>query len=361
MRRRLLVALALLLLSSSPWEAQQAPREVPCPPKEPNSFCVLRGPLGYHMWSEIAFSPDGQWLAVSWGPWQGREGDPMIWVWRVADGQLAARLPLSSTQGSVGFSPDGKLLASTEGPAVKLREVGTWREIHTLRFLDQVDGPLAFSPTGRWLAIRACRFEQDPLCTRPAVILVDPYKGVEVKRIEKAHQQIMTDLEFLSDDILVTGSIDTFIKFWQVPAGRLTRFIIVSDGREFEISPNKKFLAVIGFGSILVIFDVVSGQRLGFIRENFEGISFSPDGQFLAGSGKHFQPDRKLLLKIWRVKGAVKDWQVARTIHVPVPDPINHFPGGVSFSPDGKILAIHIWNAAGVEESIQLWYVGDLR
>ncbi len=313
------------------------------------------------MGPEIAFSPDGQWLAVSWDPWPGQEGDPMIWVWRVADWQLAARLQLSN-KGRVRFSPDSRVLASLEGPAVRIWEVDTWKEIHTLRFLDQVGGPLAFSPTGRWLAIRACRFEQDPLCTRPAVILVDPYKGVEIKRIEQAHREIITDLAFLSEEILVTGSIDPFIKFWQVPAGRLTRFIILGGVMEFEISPNKKFLAVIDYwGRIFTILDVTSGKQLGTIRENFVGLSFSPNGQFLAGSERYSQQEGRKLLEIWRVKEAVKDWQVARTLHIPVPNPVNHFLGSLSFSPDGKILAIHIWNAAGVEESLQLWYVGDLQ
>jgi WD40 repeat protein len=361
--RWFLMALALLLLSSSPWEAQQAPREVHCPPKEPNSFCVLRGPLGYNMRPWIAFSPDGQWLATSWGPWLGQEGDPMIWVWRIADGKLATRLQLSEGIWEVRFSPDSQLLASPTEEAIRIWEVGTWKEIHTLRLPD-VNGPLAFSPTGQWLAVRACRFERDPLCTQPAVILVDPYKGVEVKRIERAHQEIITDLAFLSEEILVTGSVDPFIKFWQVPAGRLTRFIYPVGGVEtFEISPNKKFLAVIEYsGRGFIVFDVTSGRQLGSIRENFVWISFSPNGQFLAGSQRYSQQeDRKLLLDIWRFKEAVKDWQVARTLHIPVPNPANHFLGGLSFSPDGKILAIHIWNAAGVEQSIQLWYVGDLR
>ena len=359
MMRWLLVALALLLLSSSPREAQQAPREVPCPPKEPNSFCVLRGPLGYHMRPEIAFSPDGQWLAVSWGPWQGEEGDPMIWVWRVADGQLAWKYQAPRI-GGVQFSSDGKLLASTEGPAVRIREVGTWKELHTLRFEGLGAIALAFSPSSRVLAVGAV-FKFDFPWYHAGVILWDPHKGVEIGRIERAHQAIITDLAFPSEELLVTGGSlyhDPYIRFWQLSTRRLVRSIYVADGvRVIEISPNRKMLATLVRGT-LAVWDVASGRELGSIDKPFVGLSFSPDGQFLAGSERYSQQEGRKLLEIWRVKGAVQDWQVARTLQIPVPNPINHFLGSLSFSPDGKILAIRI---GGVEESIQLWYVGDLQ
>ncbi len=289
----------------------------------------------------------------------------MIWVWRVADGQLAAELQSPESTGRVRFSPDGKLLASLESKAIRIWEVGTWKEIRTLRFDGLGGNALAFSPSGKVLASSVCLKLDIPRCTQAAVILWDPYKGLEIGRIVQAHKSHITDLAFLSEEILVTGSLlDDSIQFWQLSTGRLVRSIYpVAGVAMFEISPNKKLLAVIVYVSrALEIWDVASVRELGSPRGNFVGLSFSPSGQFFAGSeGYSQQEDRKLVLEIWRVKEAVRDWQVARTLHIPLPNPINHFLGSLSFSPDGKILAIHIWNAAGVEESIQLWYVGDLR
>nr|BAL59655.1 WD-40 repeat-containing protein [Candidatus Acetothermum autotrophicum] len=365
--RWFLMALVLLLLGSPSREAQpQVAQEVPCPPKEPNSFCVLRGPLGFHIWSGIAFSPDGRWLAVQWSRWH--EEDEIIWVWRMADGELAVELqpPDSNSMGTVQFSPDGRLLANatTEG-SIRIWEVGSWKEMHTLRSLG-AGRRLAFSPTGKLLASDAC-LKRDPqtfICVQPAVILWDPYKGVEVKRISNVHSSNVTDLAFLSDELLVTGAMaDDTIRVWQVATGQLVRFFYGVDGvMEFEISPNKKFLVVLQNGiPILKVWDVSSGRELGSLFKDFVGLSFSPNGQFLAGSEGPDRQQNTLSLQIWRVKENVKDWQVARTLDIPVPNAINHFLGDLSFSPDGKILAIYIWNAAGREESIQLWYVGDLQ
>lgn len=360
------MALVLLLLSGSSWEAQpQVAREVPCPPKEPNSFCVLRGPLEYHIWSEIVFSLDGQWLAAYWQRWH--KDDSRVWVWQVTNGQLAVELQaLTEGIGRVRFSPDGKLLASSEGNAIRIYEVGTWKESHTLRLPDKGgNGRLAFSPTSRLLASDAC-LKLNPqtfTCAQSAVILWDPYKGVEVKRIPNAHSSNITDLAFLSDELLVTGAADDdAIRIWQIATGRLVRsFYPVFGVEQFEISPNKNFLVVLQhWGRILKVWDIPSGRNLGFLPQDFVGLSFSPNGQFLAGS-KGPEGPNTLSLQIWRVKENIKDWQVIRTLDIPVPNVVNHFLGDLSFSPDGKILAIHIWNAAGKEESIQLWYVGDLQ
>lgn len=371
MRRWVLMAIALILLNGLSWESQpQVAREVPCPPQEPNSFCVLRGPLGYNMEGrKLAFSPDGRWLAVYWGPWQGQKGESMIWVWRVADGQLAAELRLGGTEmGEVRFSPDGRLLVSSTARAIRVWEAGTWKEIHTVHFSREEGGPLAFSPSGRMLASAGC-LKLDPqqvFCVQPAVILVDPYKGLELKRIVLARRNIITDLAFLSDEILITGLLeDIYIYFWNVSTGRLVKSIFPVLGVErLEISPDGKLLVVMEpNGPILRVWDVSNGQQLGSIRnEGFTDISFSPDGKFLAGSESYSQQERDYkLLQIWRIKQAVKDWQVARILPIPVPPSKPYYLGTLSFSPDGKILAIHIWNAAGVEQFIQLWYVGDLR
>jgi hypothetical protein len=103
---------------------------------------------------EVAYSPDGKWLAAA-------GGDPGQWgtasVWKVeADGKLAhARDLVESTDClfAVAFSPDGKTLAAAGADrAIRLWEVGTWKELATIE--DHADWVLdvAFSPDGKRLA-----------------------------------------------------------------------------------------------------------------------------------------------------------------------------------------------------------------
>jgi mono/diheme cytochrome c family protein len=103
---------------------------------------------------EVAYSPDGKWLAAA-------GGDPGQWgtasVWKVeGDGKLAhARDLVESTDClfAVAFSPDGKTLAAAGADrAIRLWEVGTWKELATIE--DHADWvlDLAFSPDGKRLA-----------------------------------------------------------------------------------------------------------------------------------------------------------------------------------------------------------------
>ncbi len=69
---------------------------------------------------DIAFSPDGRWLAAGLG--QGIEHPPANegQLWDVATGALVARLPHQRQVLSVAFSHDGTRLATGGGDAVKI-------------------------------------------------------------------------------------------------------------------------------------------------------------------------------------------------------------------------------------------------
>ncbi|MYF72945.1 MAG: hypothetical protein F4175_06030, partial [Gemmatimonadetes bacterium] len=69
----------------------------------------------------IAFSPDGQYLAVA--------SDIGIWLYDVATSRERALIPTTSSIRSVSFSPDGTLLASgSDDNTVKLWDVSTGQE-----------------------------------------------------------------------------------------------------------------------------------------------------------------------------------------------------------------------------------------
>jgi WD40 repeat protein len=101
------------------------------------------------------FSPDGRWLVT-------RSGNE-VWLWevqsvlnsRIADDQPPVRLKHEESVRAVAFSPDGHWLATATGNppgtgATRLWETATGREI-TRTAYDNWVNTVAFSPDGRWL------------------------------------------------------------------------------------------------------------------------------------------------------------------------------------------------------------------
>jgi WD40 repeat protein len=95
---------------------------------------------------DLAFSPDGRWLAGSGA------ADAAVRVWEVATGRVALRVVDKTILYGVAcaFSPDGRQFAVSGEGVVRFWEVGTWKELAGMKGR----GPLglAYSPDGRTLA-----------------------------------------------------------------------------------------------------------------------------------------------------------------------------------------------------------------
>ena len=98
-------------------------------------------PIGPHDDARyIAVSHDGRWVVT------GSHNGTAVKIWEARTGELEKELPVDSGS-RVGFSPDGKWLATTGG-GLRLWAVGSWREGPQIG----IRAAFAFSPDSKLLA-----------------------------------------------------------------------------------------------------------------------------------------------------------------------------------------------------------------
>jgi RNA polymerase sigma factor (sigma-70 family) len=152
----------------------------------------------------LAFSPDGQFLAIN--------HNDRVGVWSVATREQYRSIGVKDARG-LTFSPDGRTLATgNPNNGVTLWEVTAAKERLRLKppDSDSWSGILHFSPDGRYLATTGGLTK--------TVYLWDARTGELVHRFA-GHQSLLEALAFSADGrVLASGSFDTTILLWDVAA-----------------------------------------------------------------------------------------------------------------------------------------------
>ncbi len=169
-----------------------------------------------------AFSPDGRILATGLEPWPETydyyECRDTVQLWDVASGQplrfLEGDVPGHEGPGvvpSVGFSPDGSILASgSRNGSIKLWDVATGERRSTLTWPGGDVDALAFSPDGATLASGD---------EAGVVSLWDVAANRKPHKL-KGHEGAVLSVAFSPDGRLVaSGSGDATIKLWDLWTG----------------------------------------------------------------------------------------------------------------------------------------------
>jgi len=322
--------------------------EAAAPPVEP--VRKLRGAEGVGV---LAFSPDGRWLA-SGSAFNAGPGQLTIRVWDVASGQERHTLRSDgrSVQ-SLAFSPDGGRLAFV---AYDPRIVRVW-DAATGRLADGKDlgeDGVRFSADGRWLATQG-----------RSVFAEGRWQPTKVALWDTATWQRRTFMHgtgaegafvALSGDggLLASSDSKGVIKLWDTATGRELRELpglhqgtpgnaaFSPDGRWFASSfPGTRTSSSSDWGEVWVkLSDVRTGELRtlggGDLRGSGGFVVFSPDGQLLAAASSYD-------VKFWEIATG----QLLRTLA----------SGGtttLAISPDGR------WLASGSNISAEI-YIWDLR
>lgn len=251
----------------------------------------------------VAFSPDSQRVVT--GSYDGR-----VRVWRISDGTLERTLTgHTGTVWSVAVSPDGRLIASGG-------------EDKTVRLWQVADGIQLRALTGHTLNVWCVRFSPD-------------------------------------GRTIASGSFDHTARLWRADTGALERTLIGHTEAivHLAFSPDGRWLATGGDDATVKVWRVANGAAAYTLAagNHVYGLTFSADGQWLIAGGR----EKGDIGTLWKgIAGhhllphspTVRIWRVSdRTLVQALADPDDDV-GSVAVSPDNAWLA-----ASGEDHVVRLW------
>ncbi len=173
----------------------------------------------------FVFSRDGKKIYAG-------NGDGTISEWDVASGKETRFWKAHDYSAfRLLFSPDYRLLASFGDSVVKLWDTSTWREVRSLSMprtagASPRSSTIVFSHDGKLIAASDAGLtpKQDSYVYVQALVW-NVQSGEKLFTIA-GHKWDIDGLVFTRDDhFLLTGSVDTTIKFWDMKTGREARMI----------------------------------------------------------------------------------------------------------------------------------------
>jgi WD40 repeat protein len=238
------------------------------------------------------------------------------------------------------FSPDGRVLAASEGSDVLLWDVASGIMLQRLAgHLNKVTS-LAISPGGRWLASGS---------ETGRIIVWEIETGQILNTFDSFDSSMITDLEFLLDGKTL-ASLDTngFMRYWDYRSGEetpLRKYAI--DAFELQGSPDGHYLASTSREGAR-LWELWSGSY-----EQVGALSFDPYDNVITSA---FSPDGRKLA-IYSDDGDLITWNMPEAFQLEEANILSNYPYylrcfALAFSKDGSVLA-----SAYTDDKIRLWDV----
>ena len=303
--------------------------------------------------TDVAFSPDGQTLTSA-------SGEGTLRFWNVETGQLLY-ISNDHTNGitDVAFSPDGRRLATVSGdnhagtdPTLHLWDIGTRSLLYTMK--GHPFYSVAFSPDGQMLASGS----------RNGVIGLWDINTGRLLRTLTGHAHIVAKILFSPDgQILASGGHDGIIGLWDINTGTLLH-ALQHTLPVFDISFSRdgSMLASVSFETHsnvdnIILWDPDTGNRLdpAMGKGSYTQMVLSPDGKTLVASGYS-------RAHLWDVETRSIRHTIDHRRSSTTDSPFYPYITDVAFSPDGKILATAVTPdlLSGDAPYIEFWDVETL-
>jgi len=274
----------------------------------------------------IAFAPDGRLATASD---EGDEG--VIQFWDLARGQkLGLRLSTDKQCQQLIFAPDGSFLAAKSLQRVKLLDLKQPAKPPTIiTSANLANFESAVHPDSKHLAMAG---------SDGVVRVWDVRTRKEVRTL--LHRSQVNTVAFLSDKVtLVSGSSDGFIHLWDLRknSGKAYREFRPNDLVGISFSPDGRYLAGVGDGQVTIL-DASDGHELQTIPMHGFRTEFSPSEPVIAIPNEKFEI---------RLVDATTGAQVGSKVfaqHKAAVAAIAFGPGGKSFVSGGHDGSVFVWD-----------------